>query len=222
MAEQLADGLDHRRGPRRRGVELYRAVFHAVLTELAQSGYGALTVDAVARRARVSKATLYRRWPSKRDLVLAAVQASVPDPDHLPDTGTLRGDLIAFLTQVAAHLHGPTGSAVRGILSDILGDPGSAAELYGAAHRHRSVEQVRSLLARAAERGEVPASVLDGLPALRLEAGPAILRQHYLWEGTVTHDLCVGIVDDVMVPLLTLQPPSGSSSARGEASWDTR
>ena len=80
---------DHRRRPRRRGERLFAAVFEAVLAELDDHGYGALTVDAVAGRAKVSKASLYRRWPGKRDLVLAAVQAELPDPDGLADTGSL-------------------------------------------------------------------------------------------------------------------------------------
>lgn len=202
----VAAEVDHRSRPRRRGAQLYRAVFDAVLTELAEHGYGALTIDAVARRARVSKATLYRRWPGKRDLVLAAVQASVPDPDQLVDTGTLRGDLLGFLTQVAAHLHGPTGPALRGILGDVLGDPANAAELYSAAHRHRSAEQIRSLLARAASRGEVDPRFCAAVTARQLEAGPAILRQHYLWEGQVTTELCKAIVDEVMLPLLSGAP----------------
>jgi len=202
---------DHRHRPRRRGPELYEAVFAAVRSELTESGYAALTVDAVAQRARVSKASLYRRWPGKRDLVLAAVQAAFPDPEEVRDTGSLRGDLLDFFLQVAAHLQGPAGPALRGILGDVLGDPASAAELYGAASRRRSAAQLRALLARATARGELPAHMAATVTTRQLEAGPAILRQHYLWEGHVSAELCAGIVDEVVLPLMraagSAEPP---------------
>ena len=202
MAEPSAEGGDHRQQPRRRGERLVAAVVEAVLAELAANGYGGLTVDAVAARARVSKASLYRRWPGKRDLVLAAVQAAVPDPDALPDTGSLRGDLLAFFRAAADHLDGPAGSALRGVLGDALGDPGSAAELYGARHRRRSTEQLRFLLQRAVARGEVAPARLALVGTRALEAGPAVVRQHHLWEGRVDDRLCEEVVDEVVLPLL--------------------
>lgn len=194
-------GLDHRRRPRRRGERLYAAVFDAVLAELADHGYGSFTVEAVASRAKVSKASLYRRWPGKRDLVLAAVQAALQDPDDLVDTGSLRGDLLAHFRQAAVHLHGPAGPALRGILCDVLGDPTSAAELYSAAHRGRSSEQLRAIAQRAAIRGDIPVSRVESITARQLEAGHAILRHHYLWEGHLSESLYVQIVDEVVVPL---------------------
>lgn len=193
---------DHRQRPRRRGEQLVAAVVEAVLAELAAHGYVGLTVDAVAARARVSKASLYRRWPGKRELVLAAVQAAVPDPDDLPDTGSLRSDLLAFFRSVAEHLRGPAGPALRGVLGDALGDPGSAAEIYGARHRRRSTEQLRFLLERAVARGEVPAERLALVGTRALEAGPAVVRQHHLWEGEVDDRLCEEVVDQVVLPLL--------------------
>jgi AcrR family transcriptional regulator len=216
-AQQAAE-LDHRRRPRRRGAQLLAAVFDAVLAELSERGYGALTVDAVAQRARVSKASLYRRWPSKRDLVLAAVQAVLPaDREDLADTGTLRDDLVAYFAQVAAHLNGPAGPAMRGILGDVLGDPVSAAELYSAAQRRRSTAQLHSVLSRAASRGELPEHRLATVTARQLEAGPAILRHHYLWEGHVSHQLCIEIVDEVVLPLLGLPAPAQPAPAHASA-----
>lgn len=200
------DELDHRRRPRRRGEQLLTAVFDAVLAELTEHGYARLTLDAVAARARVSKASLYRRWPGKRDLVLAAVQAALPDVEDLVDTGSLRGDLLAYFHQVAAHLQGPAGPALRGILGDVVGEPARAAELYGAAHRSRSAEHLRTVLRRAVSRGEVPAGRPEAVTARQLEAGPAILRHHYLWEGHVSDQLCAHIVDEVVLALVA--PPA--------------
>jgi AcrR family transcriptional regulator len=177
-------------------------VLAAVLAELAERGYGALTVDAVADRAKVSKASLSRRWPGKRDLVLASVQAALPNPAGESDTGSLRGDLLAHFRQIAAHLHGPAGPALRGILGDVLGDPSSAAQLYGTARRGRSADRLGTILRRAVARGELPASRLHTVTARQLEAGHAILRHHYLWEGHLSDQLCVEVVDEVVLPLL--------------------
>src|SRR5215207_6564595 len=75
-------------------------ILDAAIDVLAETGYDGMTVDMVAARAKAGKATLYRRWPSKADLVLDAVacmKAAEVDPGALPDTGTLRGDLIALI-----------------------------------------------------------------------------------------------------------------------------
>lgn len=197
---------DHRSQPRRRGEELVGAVFSAVLSELTDNGYGALTMDAVAARAKVSKASLYRRWPGKRDLVLAAVQRALPDPDDLADTGSLRGDLLAYFTQTATYLQGPAGPALRGILGDLLGDPAGAAEVYSAKHRGRSAARLETLLRRAVARQEVPATRLRTVTPRQLEAGHAVLRHHYLWEGRLEEQLCAQIVDDIVLPLLSFTP----------------
>lgn len=201
-AEVGVAGSDHRQRPRRRGDRLLAAVHQAVLDELGERGYAGLTVEAVAGRARVSKASLYRRWPGKRDLVLAAVQATVPDPEDLPDTQSLRGDLVAYLTQVTAHLRGPAGAALRGLLTEDPAGPGSTAELYGTAHRRRSTDRLRVLAERAVARGELDAHRLDDVTPRQWEAGPAVLRHHFLWEGLISDQLCTQVVDEVIVPLL--------------------
>ena len=204
--------LDHRRGPRRRGDRLFSAVFDAVLAELAEHGYGGLTVDGVAGRARVSKASLYRRWPGKKDLVLAAVLTTLPDPDDLVDTGSLRGDLLAWFHELAAQLQGPAGSALRGILGGVLGDPDSATELYASRHRGRSAEQLRALLHRAVDRGELTEQQVVRVTARQLEAGPATLRHQYLWQAELGDGLCREIVDEVVLPLLA--PATGGVRAQ--------
>lgn len=81
-----------------------RALLDATLAVLAESGYGGLTTAAVAARAKVSTATLYRRWSSKEDLVIAAASTHTQDLEAQPDTGTLEGDLRARLRDKAAAL----------------------------------------------------------------------------------------------------------------------
>lgn len=190
---------DHRRGPRRRGDALHTAIFAATLAELAEVGYAGLTMERVAERAAASKASVYRRWPSRMELALDAVRSLVPDPDAPPDTGTLRGDLLALMQIMAALLAGPAGEAVRGVLGDALPDAARTAEL-----RRRSPgnsgRAMREIARRAVARGEIdPALVSER----RLEVGPALLRHHFLFAGSDLSDpVLVEIVDEVVVPLL--------------------
>ena len=103
---------DHRTRPRRRGDVLNSAIFEATLDELAEVGYAKLTMERVAARAGASKASVYRRWPSRMELALDAVHHLAPDPTDLPDTGSLRGDAIAFMRTAADLLAGFPSFAV--------------------------------------------------------------------------------------------------------------
>jgi AcrR family transcriptional regulator len=111
---------DHRKLPRRRGEVLNAAIYQATLDELAESGYAGLTMERVAERAKASKASLYRRWPTRIELVTEAVRNTLPTPESVPDTGGLRGDLIAALSLAAHVLSGPAGEALRGLLGEAL------------------------------------------------------------------------------------------------------
>src|SRR4051812_5544685 len=85
---------------RRRGAALEKALLDAAWAELNDHGYDEFTIDAVAARAATSRAVLYRRWPGKPELVHAALVNAVGDhPVAAPDTGSLRGDVIALLRQ---------------------------------------------------------------------------------------------------------------------------
>ena len=88
---KLGRKRDHTRDPE---------ILDAAIDVLAETGYDGMTIDMVAARAKAGKATIYRRWTSKAELVLDAVacmKAGDLDPEHLPDTGTLRGDLVAMI-----------------------------------------------------------------------------------------------------------------------------
>ncbi|MFF0773088.1 TetR/AcrR family transcriptional regulator [Nonomuraea wenchangensis] len=191
---------DHRKLPRRRGEALDAAIHRATLDELAESGYAGLTMERVAERAKAGKASLYRRWPSRLELVAEAVRTVLPTPESVPDTGELRGDLIAMLGQAARALSGPAGEALRGLLGEAL----SSGSQLGAMRRtsqgmgRKAMEEV---VRRAVERGEVDPGVVT---PRRLDAGHALLRHHFLFNGTpIPDELVVQIVDEVLVPLLT-------------------
>jgi AcrR family transcriptional regulator len=201
-ARIIADAdVDHRKRPRRRGAALASAILEAVLAELAEVGYARLSVERVAERAGASKASLYRRWPSKVELVMDAVYHLLPDPASPPDTGSLRGDLLAVMRAVAEQLAGPAGQALGGVLSDALGDPEKARRVRSYA-RGSSQAGMREVVRRAIARGEVdPAAVTER----RLEAGHAMMRHHFITRGVpIPDDVIVEIVDEVTIPLLQL------------------
>jgi hypothetical protein len=100
---------------------------------------------------------------------------------------------------MAQLLAGPAGEALRGLLADVLPDPARTAELRDHSHQvgRRTLEEIAR---RAVERGEISA---DAVTPVRLEAGPAMLRYYFLFQGSLVPDpVIVSIVDEVVVPLL--------------------
>ncbi|HEX3199157.1 MAG TPA: TetR/AcrR family transcriptional regulator [Propionibacteriaceae bacterium] len=190
---------DHRTRPRRRGHALDMAILNATIAEIDLSGYAGLSMERVAERARASKASLYRRWPSKVELVMAAIYDLLPDPASAADTGSLRGDLLALFRSSAEMLAGPAGTAIRGLMSDALREPELAAQLRRYT-RGRSVAAMQEVVRRALERGEL----LPGpITARQLEAGLSVMRFHFLTHGPPVPDqVIVEIVDEVVLPLL--------------------
>ena len=199
-ASEVAGTLDgdHRTRPRRRGPTLDAAILRATIAEIDQHGYADLSIERVAERARASKASVYRRWPSKVALVLAAVYHQLPDTAAAPDTGSLRGDLLALFRSAARLLAGPSGVAIRGLVSDALRDPELAGELRGYT-RERSVSALREVLRQAGQRGELSP---EAITPRQLEAGLSVLRFHFLVHGAPIADtVVVEIVDEVVLPL---------------------
>ncbi|MFD4421997.1 TetR/AcrR family transcriptional regulator [Agromyces sp. NPDC058484] len=202
--------VDHRTHPRRRGEALDTAILEAALDELAEVGYAGLTMERVAERARTGKASIYRRWPTRMELTLDAVRHAMPDPTSPPDTGSLRGDLLALLRESAALMDGPPGEALRGLLGDALADQQRMRELRRRSHGS-GVTAMTEIARRAVARAEIdPADVTP----IRLEAGHSMLRQHFLFNGTpIDDDVIVAIVDEVVVPLF--RPPARGPSSAG-------
>jgi len=191
-------------GGRRRGRPLDPALAEtiraAALKVLADVGYRGLTMDEVALVAGVSKATIYRRWPSKVDLLVNVIDTASDENLVRVDTGSLREDLIALLGGLADILAGPGGGASRAALGVIDADP-VLADAYRRGPLARWDAVFREAFDRAAARGEVPEGSADTLSA---EAGAGILVQRWLIGGEdVRGDLVVRVVDEVMMPLLT-------------------
>lgn len=196
---RAAGDADYRGRPRRRGEVLYAAIFQATLAELAEAGYSRLAMERIAARAGASKASLYKRWPSRAELVVAALQHQAIAPAPAPDTGNLRDDVLALLRRAAALLAGVFGEAVRGLMAETLTDPARTATLRPNMFIPRN-RLMREVLDRAAARGEIsPAAITPQL----IDLAPALVDHHFLIHGApIPDDVLTGIVDNVLLPLL--------------------
>jgi AcrR family transcriptional regulator len=181
---------------RPRSQEADRAIMTATVDLLASRGLAAMSIEEVAARAGVGKATIYRRWSSKGLLALDAFVTSFAEQQPLPDTGTLRGDLIAALTAwVRAVTQTSMGSLLTGLIAEAQHD-----EELRAAWRDRVLEPLRSqhriMLDRAVARGEIPATV-DQEVVLDLFFGAA---QHRLLLGhlPLTDEFIREVVDVIL------------------------
>lgn len=193
---------DHRSGPRRRGPELERAILDAVVAELAEVGYAALTIESVAARARAGKVSIYKRWPNKPALVVAAGYHVTSDAQVPPDTGSLRGDTFVWLRTMADLLGGPLGQALLGVVADTASG-GDAGQL-GALSQDRGQAIARTLVDRARARGE---RVREGLTPLQLSAPSNALKYLGLSQGTPVPDADLHrIVDELALPLWSPEP----------------
>ncbi|MGR6967979.1 TetR/AcrR family transcriptional regulator [Geodermatophilus sp. URMC 61] len=166
---------------------------------LGRSGYAGLTMDAVAMVAGVGKATIYRRWSSKAELLLGVMDVVGAPVLEVPDTGRLREDLIAVLTQVVELLGGPSGRAIRSLLGAVVDDPvlQEGCRRLPLANWDAAWDTV---VARAVERGEVPARAGQSIAA---EVGPAVLALRWLVTGRpLDATVVIELVDRVVLPLL--------------------
>jgi AcrR family transcriptional regulator len=186
---------------RRRGPKLERAIYDAVLRQLVTVGYPSLTMEGIAGCAQTGKAALYRRWGSKDDLVVDALEASLPSLAELPDHGNLRDDMLDVLRRLAAIMNSPVGCALRCLMTESDKDHPFVKLVHERVLLPRK-KMFQGVLERAVERGQARPEVL-GVGALAAEVGPAMLAQRYLAEGApVPDDYVVSVVDDVVMPLL--------------------
>jgi AcrR family transcriptional regulator len=166
---------------------------------LQEHGYDRLTVDAVASTARASKATVYRRWPSKAELVLAAFIEGVRQVAVAPDTGTLRGDLLQIgetICQQGPHLAG----TIRAVLVEVSRHPALNDAL-----QHQFLDQRKALiqhvLRQAIERGEIAeAAVTDELWDLLPNY---LIFRCIMPDRPPTRRTVQVLVDEVIIPGLT-------------------
>ncbi|MCR2051328.1 TetR/AcrR family transcriptional regulator [Actinomyces bowdenii] len=163
-------GRPSRRSPGRPAdAALGPAIISAVLEILAEEGLGALTTAAVARRAGVSTATLYRRWPTKHELLLATARQLSTTQEVDLDTGSVRTDLHALVDHKSRLLAGRSGAALLALLGQAPEGTDLSAPLIGDLH-HRTRDHLEQIRRRGLARGE-DVSALDPDAGARLILG---------------------------------------------------
>ncbi|MFI6559781.1 TetR/AcrR family transcriptional regulator [Streptomyces sp. NPDC050534] len=190
---------------RRRGAVLERAILEAALEQLSTVGWNGLTMEGVAAGAQTGKAAVYRRWPSKEDLVADALQAGLPRLEQAPDTGSVREDLLALCRGARDAMFSRPGFAVRAVIHEC--DP-IQAERFHAVIFDGIVEPLltllREIVARGVERNEVRS---DAANDYVFDAIPAIMMYRNKMRGSEWGDRDLEeMVDQLMLPLLR---PSG-------------
>lgn len=176
-------------------------ILAAALDVLAETGFERMTMDRVAARARAGKATLYRRWPSKSDLVMDAVAqvGGAPTLDDLPNTGSLRGDLVALLRPQSPEEDEQILALVRGI-SSLLSADGDLAPAASTALVETLVAPQRLLMQRAVVRGEIAADV--DIETLALITPSITAFRLIVQRKPVDVDHLVHLVDTVLMPAI--------------------
>lgn len=186
--------------PRPRSDVREEAILLAALGLLGEVGYDQLTMDAVAERARASKATIYRRWPGKADLVATAVRRYATTPADPPETSTLRDDLLAVLRALRTTLTGQDAALILELLVAMRRDENLAATIRAHVLDHKR-DAFASAITRAAFRGEIPPTADHMLAA---ELSSAALFSRLLVTGDPLDDAYLHkLVDAVLLPLLT-------------------
>jgi AcrR family transcriptional regulator len=191
---KLGRKRDHTRDPE---------ILDAALDILAETGYDGMTIDMVAARAKAGKATLYRRWASKGELVIDAVACMKGDIDFttLPDTGTLRGDLIAMLKPPTIDDGERKLQIMAGLTSMLSRDPSLAAAATAAIAEPRLAVN-RIFLQRAIDRGEIPANV--DIEALAVVGQSMAAYRVLMLRKPITRDFLLSIIDGVVLPAVGL------------------
>jgi len=200
--EQQPDRASRPGGPRAQARE--QAILDAALELIREVGYDRLSMDALAERAHAGKATIYRRWTGKAQVVAEAIRLRKSAHEVDTDTGSLRGDLLGALGQTCASLS-LDEAIVAGVMSAMRTDPELAslirAQVINADGKFDVIVQ------RAIGRGELPSgATADPIN----EVGPAVVMMQLVFRGELLDDAFTAhLVDDILVPIL--QHPRNST-----------
>jgi AcrR family transcriptional regulator len=208
---QGIEPLALRRRPGGRSARVRAAAIAATLAELAESGYSALSLESVARRAGVHKTTLYRRWGTREDLVLEAMLERAGEHIPVPNTGSLRNDLFELAETAAANAGSPEVAAMaRAVVAQMPHDSRLAAANRRFWDERLALDGI--IVEQAIERGEVapgtqPRQVIESV------LGPIHLRLLLTGEP-MSRDVLQAIVDVVVDGIAQRRGPRRRTSPR--------
>jgi AcrR family transcriptional regulator len=198
----MTDAADAVRATRRRGAELEAALLEATWAELAEVGFPALTMEGVAARAGTGRAVLYRRWSGRSELVIAALKHHQPlfaADGAVPDTGSLREDILALLRLMSSRT-GDIMAQLSFMFTDYFQRTGQPPAVWRESLMGGRPSSLPAILDRAVRRGEAdPARLTDQIVRL-----PVDLVRHDLIMtlAPVPEATLVEIVDEVFLPLV--------------------
>jgi AcrR family transcriptional regulator len=185
-------------GPRAEARE--QAILDAALELLMEVGYDRLSMDALAERAHAGKATIYRHWSGKAQVVAEAVhRMKGGNHEPFPSTGSLRDDLLAALDQIACSSSDVDAAIIAGVMSAMRSDP-ELAELVRTQVLDSKKGEFNGIIERAVRRGELPQG---GSAELVEEVISALLINRLVIRGLpVDEEFAIHVVDDIVLPLL--------------------
>jgi AcrR family transcriptional regulator len=154
-----------------RSARVVASTHAAVLDALAKNGYEALSIAEIARQAGVHETSIYRRWPTKGQLVSDAIIRSALEDIAVPDTGSFQQDMLVLLQRVVKRIRTPVGIAVSQVVVSQVQDLAELRRAYWTSRK----QAITPIVARAKQRGELPRSVQPQL-VLELFSGPMVLR----------------------------------------------
>jgi AcrR family transcriptional regulator len=198
VEDETIGRADRPTGPRAEARE--QAILEAALQLLMEVGYDRLSMDALAERARAGKATIYRHWSGKAQIVTEAVRRlKCAREAPLPSTGSLRGDLLAAMEQTSASISDEDAAIIAGVMSAMRTDP-ELAELVRSQVIDTKRGKFNDIIERAVRRGELPEGSSG---ALVEEVMPAMLINRLVIQAqSVDDDFSTHVVDDIVLPLL--------------------
>ena len=182
---------------RRRGKELEDALYDATLAELAAVGYGGLTMEGIAARARTGKAALYRRWSSKHDLVQAALRYALPPHPEPRSDRSARENLLSIFTAHCDVLSGKTAFPSLAIMNQLIHEP-ELRSIFADAVVAPRLRIIESILQAGVANGEINAAVLTPYTA---RVGPALINQQLLLTGAPPNKRQIVHIVDTVVAL---------------------
>ncbi len=181
-----------------RAVRSRRVIIETALDLLAEHGFAGTTIEAISARSGVAKTTIYRHWPDKRALLLAAVEATVPTASA-PDSGSLRGDVLGFVHDLRRVLDAPAAALVPALVDAAERDPEIARLLAEFTLQRR--RPLHAAVRRAVARGEIRDDGATELVDVLL-LGPIFYRR-LLSREPLTDDFVERVVDAVLSALGT-------------------
>jgi AcrR family transcriptional regulator len=205
----LAQAIERPVRTRRGAASVEKAIFDAVISELAEVGFGRLSFEGIAERAGTGKSPLYRRWPDTTSLVIDTLGRLGSDPAAYIRTGLLREDLIGFTRHMTKHQQGVKAAAFRSLLGEAHRYPQLLAR-FKVQVLDPLFDSLTDMLHDAANRGEIVEErltpvVLEVLHALIIKR--SLLETRYMSKQDITE-----MIDQVLLPLIMPREDSSKSS----------